>query len=239
MKKQIGVWLMCICLAACSSDITLFQKAKLAASKGNYAQALSLYTQLIKKNPQHAAALINRGLMWERVPVKTPAEKAKNLQYAEQDYLRSLDVNPNQSEAYNNLGALYLDRNQAAEAVEYLTQAVALNPSYFRALMNRAVAYTKQGRFAQALMDYNQAAQLRPNDPVLLLNRALTYMDMGKYEQADNDLTHAIVMQPNHARLYVERARVLTKMGYPADAYDDLTMAISLKPGCSSMNSRK
>lgn len=230
MKKIMGACLLCACLMACGSDVGLFQKAKLAVSQGNYSKALALYTQLIKQNPQHAAALTNRGLVWERMPAKNPAEKAKNIGFAEQDYLRSLDINPKQPETYNNLGALYLEENRVGEAVDYLTQAIALNPSYFRALSNRAIAYTKQGNFTRALLDFNAAAALRPHDPALLLNRALTYVDMQKYEQAQHDLSHAIGAQPNNARLYVERARVLSRMGYPADAYEDLTQAITLKP---------
>lgn len=230
MKKIISLIVISVLFVACGKDVSLFQQAKLATSKGNYPKALSLYNQLIKQNPQHAAALVNRGLIWEKMPAKDIQEKAKNRSFAEADYLRALDINPNQPETYNNLGALYMDTNRNGEAVQYFSQAIALNPSYFRALMNRGVAYSKIGQFSLALNDFDAAAQLRPNDPALLFNRGLAYFDMNKYEAADNDLSHAIAVQPNNARLYLERARVLIKMGYPADAYEDLEQAIALKP---------
>jgi len=231
MKKILSLWVVTVLLAACGADTNLFQKAKLAESKGNYPKALSLYNQLIKQNPNHAAAFTNRALVWERMPAKTAAEKAKNRAFAEQDYLHAIDLNPNQPETYNNLGALYMDLNRNADAIAYFSQAIDKNPSYFRALVNRGTAYSKVGRLTEAITDFSAAAAIRPNDPSLLFNRALAYFDAGKYEQADNDLSHAIVMQPNNARLYLERARVLVKMGYPADAYEDLTQAIALKPG--------
>lgn len=230
MKKVLSLLVVAVFLSACGADTNLFQKAKLAESKGNYPKALALYNQLIKQNPQHAAALTNRALVWERMPAKTAAEKEKNRSFAEQDYLRALELNPNQPETYNNLGALYMDTNRNADAVAYFSQAIDKNPYYFRALMNRGTAYSKLGRFTEAIADFTAAAAIRPNDPVLLFNRAMAYFDVSKYEQADNDLSHAIAMQPNNARLYVERARVLVKMGYPADAYEDLTQAIVLKP---------
>lgn len=230
MKKILGICALVVLLGACGSDKSLFQKARLAQVRGNYSEALSFYNQLIKQNPNHAAALTNRALVWEKMPVKNTAEKAKNQTFAEQDYLRALEVNPNQAEAFNNLGALYMDMNKNGQAIGQLSQAIFLNPNYFQAILNRATAYSKVGQFAASLEDFARAAQLRPHDPALLYNRAMAYLDMHKYEEAENDLSHAIALMPNNARLYVERARVLNKMGYPGEAYDDLTQAITLKP---------
>lgn len=230
MKKYLSlVWIVFV-FAACSSDTRLFQKAKLATSKGNYEKALSLYSQLIKQNPNHAPALTNRGLIWEMLPAKTEAEKAKNRHFAEQDYLRSLEINPNQPETYNNLGALYMDMNQNGTAIQYFSEAIARQPNYFRALLNRATAYSKVGDLTQALQDFTAAAVQRPHDPALLFNRGLAYFGADKYEAAIDDFSHALAVQPQNARLYVERARTFAKYGYPAEAYDDLIQAITLNP---------
>lgn len=230
MKKYLLIVSICAVLVACGSDTRLFQQAKLATSKGKYQKALSLYNQLIKQNPQHAPALTNRGLVWEMLPTKTEAEKAKNRQFAQQDYLRSLDINPNQPETYNNLGALYMDMNQNREAIGYFSEAIARQPNYFRALLNRATAYSKVGDLTNALKDFAAAAQQRPHNPVLLFNRGLAYFDVGKYEAAIDDFSHALALQPQNAQLYVQRARAFMKYGYPAEAYDDLAQAITLNP---------
>ncbi len=231
MKKIISTLTLSICLAACSSDTRIFQQAKLAQSKGNLPKALSLYNQLIRKNPQHAAALANRGLVWELMPVKDAAEKEKNIKYAEQDYLRALSLNPQQPEPYNNLGALYIDKGRNGDAIQYLNEALVRNPVYFRALLNRANAYTNLGEFSKAWADFDRAGALKPNDPTLLLNRGLAYMSDYKYEAAVNDFSHAMAVAPQEARLYLERARAFIKMGYVADAYEDLTQAVTLAPG--------
>ena len=230
MKKTLLTVFVCAVLMGCGSDTRLFQQAKLATSKGNYQKALSLYNQLIKQNPDHAPALTNRALIWEMLPAKNEAEKAKNRRFAKQDYLRSLEVNPNQPETYNNLGALYMDQNQNREAIQYFSEAIARQPNYFRALLNRATAYSKIGDLTSALQDFAIAATQRPHDPALLFNRGLAYFSAGKYEAAIDDFSHALAVQPQNARLYVERARAFVKYGYPAEAYDDLTQAIALNP---------
>ncbi len=230
MKRYVALGLLSVLLVACNSDTRLFQQAKLATSKGNYQQALSLYNRLIKHNPNHAAALTNRALLWERIPTKTEAEKAKNRRFAQADYVRALDINPNQPETYNNLGALYMDMNRNGDAIQFFSEAIARNPNYFRALLNRATAYSKTGDLTQALQDFASAATLRPHDTALLYNRGLAYFDAGKYEQAVDDFSHAIAVQPQNAKLYVQRARAFARGGYPAEAYEDLSQAITLNP---------
>lgn len=219
-----------LALVACSSDKSLFQKARLAASKGNFVKAIELYTRAIKQNPQNFAAVLNRGVLWERLPVKNSRERQKNRRNAEQDYLRATQINPYSAEAYNNLGALYIDTGRYLDAVYQLNDALNLQPKYFTARMNRAIAYYRLGNVQAALTDFNRAAVQRPKDPLLLLNRALAFYDMGQYESAVKDLSYSITYNPNDARAYLERARAFIKMGYPSNAYADLEKAVSIQP---------
>ena len=230
MKKIIGILVCALWVCACSNETKLFKQARLAQARGNYQKAITLYNQLLKQNPNHVEALTNRGLVWEKMPAKDRAERIKNRQHAEEDYLRALDLNPSRAETNNNLGALYMDMGRNGDAIIYFSEAVAVRPNYFQAILNRATAYSKICDYEGALIDFDRAALLRPHDTALLFNRGLMYRNFGKYEAAVNDFSHAIAVMPNNARLYVARARCFMKMGYPADAYDDLTQAISLKP---------
>ena len=229
MKKVI-VLAAAVLLAACNADRHLFKEARLETSKGNYLQAIELYSRLIKKEPKHFAAYINRGVLWERLPVKDAKERQKNRQKAEEDYLQAIDINPNIAEPYSNLGALYIDMGRNLDASYQLTEALSLQPNYFPARMNRAIAYFRLGNTTAALDDFNKAARQRPKDPLLLLNRALAFYAMGQYEFAVEDLTYLITINPDHARAYLERARALIKMGYPSNAYADLEEAVTIKP---------
>lgn len=230
MKKIVTLLVLGLFLTACSGDKKLFKKAQLAASRGNLTQAIQLYSRLLKQQPEHFAAYVNRGILWETLPVKDIKERTKNRAYAEEDYLKALDINPNSAETYNNLGALYIDVGRFSDAAYYLTEAIARKPNYFTALMNRAIAYYRMGRTTAALTDFNRAFQLRKKEPLLLLNRALAYYDMGMYESAVEDLSYLLTLTPDDARVYLERARAFIKLGYPANAYADLEEAVSIKP---------
>ena len=230
MKKLLVAVAVLLVLTGCSEDKRLFKKAQLLASEGKYEQAVQLYSRILKKDPKHYAALVNRGVLLERLPVKDVQERAKNRKMAEQDYLRALDINPKQPETYNNLGALYVDEKHNLDAIYYFTQAIQINPHYFTALMNRGIANYNLGRTMAALDDFNKAGQIRKDDPLLLLNRGLVHFDMGQYESAVEDYTYLIAVDPDNARAYLERARTLMHMGYPANAYADLEEAVTIKP---------
>ena len=230
MKKIFVCIVAALFFTACSADKSLFQKARLATSKGDFPQAIDLYNRVIKQNPKNFAAFLNRGVLWERLPAKNRQERYKNRRNAEKDYLRALEINPYSAEAHNNLGALYIDIGRYMEAIFQLNDALSLQPNYFTARMNRAIAHYRTGNVTGALTDFNRAAAQRPKDPLLLLNRALAFYDMGQYESSAKDLSMLIAANPDHARAYLERARAFIKLGYPSEAYSDLEKAVSIKP---------
>ncbi len=230
MKKILTFVAIVLLVSGCSQQKSLFKKAQLAASKGQLTQAISIYSRILKKDPTHYPALVNRGILWEKLPAKDAKERAKNRNLAEQDYLEAIKINPKVPETYNNLGALCTDTKRNLDAVYYFTEAIQLSPRYFTALMNRAIANYNLGRAMAALEDFNRADSIRPGDPTLLLNRALAYYDMGQYEAAVEDLSHLIEIDPDNARAYLERARSFIRMGYPANAYADLEEAVTIKP---------
>lgn len=218
-------------LAACSSETDRrFKQAKLAASKGDFTKAIQLYSGVLKEQPSNAAALAGRGLLYERLPVKDVRDKAKNLNWAERDYVAAIKADPKMAEVYNNLGALYIDKKQYADAIYYLSAVLNFQPDYFMARLNRAIAYHQQGRLSESLGDFARAFALDPHSPLLYLNRGLAFFEAGDYESAASDFSDLIVLKPQSARAYLERGRALMKMGYMGDAEADFETAAGLKP---------
>ena len=231
MKKILGFMVAVLLLGACNSDVSLFKKAQLAASKGKISEALQLYSRLLKQNPKAATAYLNRGVLWENLPAKDAKEKQKNRAFAKQDYEKAIETDPTFAQAYNNLAALYIEQGDYDRAVYNLDTALYYSPSYFTARMNRAIAHSRLGNVDKALKDFDAALKLRDNEPILYLNRAIAYFNIHQYEKAIEDYSHAIMYDPENPRLFLERARALDKAGYPANAYADLEEAITLHPG--------
>ena len=87
----------------------------------------------------------------------------------EKDYLeealvsfhKSIDLNPSNEYAHNNLGIIYLDGlGDAEEALEYFEKAIELNPNYTLAYFNAARACQTMGFINDAANYYQMAINL-------------------------------------------------------------------------------
>ncbi len=232
MRKLGLIVLSALVLAACGggSEASLFRKAQVASSKGDFAKAIRYYSTIIKNNPDNYAAYASRGLAYERLKVKDREELAKNREFAKRDYIRAIELNYPRPEIFNNLGALYIDEGNYQEAIVSLNQALQLRPTYFMAILNRAVAKSKQGKMGDALTDFSAAEQLNPTSALLYLNRGLAQFGAGYYQNAAEDYSQMMELDPQNPRPYLERGRAFMKMGYYQNAMDDFQQAIALNP---------
>ncbi len=73
---------------------------------------------------------------------------------------------PNQALAFHYRGAEYLKKNQLAEAIRDLDNALRIDPKLATAYNDRAIAYRRQGQYGRAIDDYGQAIRLSEVPPV-------------------------------------------------------------------------
>jgi tetratricopeptide (TPR) repeat protein len=74
--------------------------------------------------------------------------------------MQALARNPHQAEAHFNLGGVYLDQGNIADALAAYDAALAQRPEYADALINKASAYLQLGQTKQAAASYERALRL-------------------------------------------------------------------------------
>ena len=117
-----------------------------------------------------------------------------------------------------------------AEAIRWLTKAIALDGAYGAAYCERGNAHQVQGDHDQAIRDYGKAIELNPTQFFLYLNRSNSYRGKGDYERAIPDLDKAIELRPNDAGIYNLRGTVhYLRRDYDA-AMRDFSRAVELAP---------
>ena len=106
-------------------------------------RAIRSYCDAITLNPNDPKGYTKAGIaLWEK----------DYLEEALVAYHKAVELNPENEFAQNNLGILYLDGlADAAEALEYFEEAIALNPNY-------TLAYFNAGRASQQMGFINDAA---------------------------------------------------------------------------------
>lgn len=97
---------------------------------------LTTYTSLRKGS---AVGWLKLGMVQLRISRQGGAVRAIELAAAEQSYSQALRLAPQNSEAFNGLGLIQLQRNRPREAALYFSHALKQQPDYAPALLNLAV----------------------------------------------------------------------------------------------------
>ena len=72
-------------------------------------------------------------------------------------------LQPEFSDAHNNLGSAYLGSNKVLDAIESYKKAVSLNPSFSIAFNNLGIGYQRIGKFDLASENFENAIKLNPD----------------------------------------------------------------------------
>ena len=82
-------------------------------------------------------------------------------------------------------------RQQYADALSDLDEAVRLNPTFDRAYVNRASVYSILREDQMALSDFNRAIELNPTNPIAYFGRGQLFRGLGMIDRAIADVAMA------------------------------------------------
>ena len=75
-------------------------------------------------------------------------------------YLRSIELKPDDADAYFNMGIAYNNQGNYPKAIESYEKAIDLKPDYASAYNNMGNAYHDQGNTQLQILNYKKAAKL-------------------------------------------------------------------------------
>jgi len=106
------------------------------------------------------------------------------LKYTSNRYFAQINKNPNDGNAYHQLGIIYGESGELDEARKFLEKAEALLPGNAEVINNLANLYYLKKDYQSARQAYEKAAELDPADPYILVNLALCYLKLDNREKA-------------------------------------------------------
>jgi len=122
------------------------------------------------------------------------------IQKAIDFFQRAVKIDPDYSDAYNNLGYAHAKMGNFDAAIPFYRKAVS-NLFYAtpeKAFVNMGKAYYRVGRYDEAAVAYKEAIKRAPNFDLPYMGLALCYNATGKYGDASASLSRAIVMNPHY-----------------------------------------
>lgn len=153
------------------------------------------------------------------------------LDEAEMNYLRALDIEPFEAMVWKNLSDVYKKRKDYIRELEYLNKALSLNPELLEALICKGIL------LGQHLSEYNLAIELLEkaleiSKATFLNNKSIYfwiaefYRSLGSYEQALRTIDTGLLFNPGDG--YLENLRLRTVLEASESIPKYYTTAVSL-----------
>jgi tetratricopeptide (TPR) repeat protein len=189
-------------------------------NKGNYREAIEIFTQVIELMPSHVPYM-NRGIA---------RHEQNELDAAVSDFTTVIRVQPRLAAAYYLRGMVYRDKEAFKDAKADLNKAITLKPDFVDALNGRGLVHHALGDLDKALQDYNRCIAIAPKDHFPLTNRAIVWIDKEEYVKAIEDCSLALELAPDDATAALRRGYSRLKLRQYEHAHADLELSVTLDP---------
>jgi Flp pilus assembly protein TadD/peroxiredoxin len=152
------------------------------------------------------------------------------LDRAAESFQQVIAAQPQNAEAYYNLGTLYLRKNNLPEARRDLEQAVTLRPEYPEAWNNLGMIAGQQNQYDEAIRNFNQSLAQRPDYVIALLNLGNIQRRQGNMAEANRLLNLAIELEPENAEANYGLGMLYARQSDVSHATGLLQKAVALRP---------
>jgi tetratricopeptide (TPR) repeat protein len=164
--------------------------------QGDYRTAEPLLRALLARDPNHADALFNLGMM---------LSDQRRLEEATALLHRYVDRVPDSSQGWTALGVAYLRKDDTEGARSALERALEIDPENAYAMRNMGALLARQSP-QEALPFFERAARLLPEDQAAQYGYADCLLQLGRTDEADSILVKVIQLSPLSD--IAERARI-------------------------------
>ena len=232
-----------------------FRQALALQQQQRLAQAERVYASILERNPDHAQALYNLGLLCvrqgrldeaivlferalDRQPIFPEAHNAVGIalrlsnrhEEALEHYQKALAAKPDYAEVENNIGLALRALDRQAESIAHYQRALAIRPDYAEAENNLGAAWRALHRYDEAARHYRQALALNPASAAAHGNLSAALQLLGRHEEALTHAERALALAPGFAEAHHGRGTILRTLGRLDEARQALERAIDLAP---------
>ena len=188
----------------------LVQLGNLLRRDEDYARAEGAYSRAVERlgTPEREdwTLFYARGIAYERT---------KQWPEAEADFLRALELEPEQPFVLNYLGYSWVDKGMRLdEARDMLDRAVALRPNDGFIVDSVGWVHYRLGEYPQAVESLERAVELEPGDPVINDHLGDAYWRVGRQREARYQWQRALSLEPDEE--LIEAIEQKLKSGLPA-----------------------
>jgi tetratricopeptide (TPR) repeat protein len=146
------------------------------------------------------------------------------------EYLRAIELEPGNGDAFRRLGEAYQSNNQLEQAKSAFLKAVEIDPNQYKNYRDLGYFYHERANYGEATRYFRQAVTLAPNEPLIHFSLSTALLNAGQFKPAENELRWSIRLQETSTALH-ELGLVLMLQGKDEEAIPSISRALELGPG--------
>jgi predicted O-linked N-acetylglucosamine transferase (SPINDLY family) len=223
--------------------------------RGQLAQALRLYEEILENQPKHGDALHLLGVV--HAQTQNPGKALEffdralaldfrnavmhfNRAHALQDlrqwqaslssYDRAIEIDDGFAQAYSNRAVVRIELRRFDDALDDCDKAIALRGDFAEAFFNRGIARAGLRRPEAALGDYDRAIALRRDYPQAHCNRGVVLASLHRFRAAVQSYDEAIALRPQYGLAYSNRGNAQCELGEWDAALASFARASAIDP---------
>ena len=152
------------------------------------------------------------------------------LEVAINHHKKSVEINPDYAEGYNNLGIAFQKLGLFEEAVKNYKKTLKLKPDFSLAYNNLGVVLKSLNKLDEALVTSKKAVELDPKFADAHNNIGAILQDLGNYEEAYKFYNKAIKLKSNYSEAYYNLGILQKKIGKIEECVENFQKAVKANP---------
>ena len=152
------------------------------------------------------------------------------LGVAQDLYNKILKVNPDHSQALNNLANIFEDLGENQKATNCYEKAIEINPNYVDAHYNLGNIFRKLGQIQKAKDCFEKAIEIDPSYVKAHNNLGIIFKDLGENQKAKECFKKTIELNPNYADAHNNLGNIFKSLGENQKAKECFEKAIEINP---------
>jgi Tfp pilus assembly protein PilF len=159
------------------------------------------------------------------------ADQKGNVDKATEHYLKALEYSPTFYPAHNNLGAIYLSRQNFEAARSQFEAAKKANQNDGQAYFNLANVLVLTQHYAEAQREIDEGLQRRPDSAFGKFLQGSVYTRTGHPQLAEKSLQSSLQLDPKMSQAHLELVNLYLQQKRTDDAIAQLETYLKTFPG--------
>ena len=156
--------------------------------------------------------------------------KNKSFKKAQNFYKKTLAINPQHLDAYNNLGIVLKELGNIEESISCFNKVIEIDSQNVFGYYNLGLAYKEVLDHKKAILCFSHVVKINPNHYSAFNNLGIVFKEIGELKKAQKCYQRVLIMKPDHLNAHYNLGNILFDLRKFKEAKDIYQKALILKP---------